>query len=150
MITILRFWLSSWIDRTFERIIFKKIVQLTDFPFRFCKIGLRNTLFIFGRKMVVYCLFCLFFLFFFCLFVATLSDFDLLKKNWSTHRAEKDAYSYKEKIILCAVWELLNPKVPRSADKLDKYKDAIDLTSRWKVRLRQTFFFRMKYVKSAL
>ena len=27
----------------------------TDLPFRFCKIGLRNTLFIFGRKMVVCC-----------------------------------------------------------------------------------------------
>ena len=47
----------------------------TDLPFKFCKIGLKNTLFIFGRKMVVCCfvvLFCCF-----VLFVATLSDFGL-------------------------------------------------------------------------
>ena len=48
----------------------------TDLPFKFCKIGLKNTLFIFGRKMVVCC-----FVLLFCyvvLFVATLSDFGLL------------------------------------------------------------------------
>ena len=49
----------------------KKKVSITDLPFRFCKIGLKNTLFIFGRKngrlfVVV------------CLFVATLSDCGLL------------------------------------------------------------------------
>ena len=38
-------------------------------------------------------------------FVATLSDFGLLKK--STYRAEKDAF--KEKIIRRTAWELLNP-----------------------------------------
>ena len=56
-----------------------------------CKIGLRNILFIFGRKMVV------------CLFVCcnTLTDSGLLKKN----QAEKDAF--KEKIIRCTTWELL-------------------------------------------
>ena len=32
------------------RIIFKKELSKTDLPFRFCKIGLRYTLFIFGRK----------------------------------------------------------------------------------------------------
>ena len=43
------------------------------------------------------------------------------------------------------------PKVPRflsvSADLVDLviYKDTIDLTSRWKVRLRRTFFLKMKY-----
>ena len=44
----------------------------TDLPFKFCKIGLKNTLFIFGRKMVVCC--------FVVLFVCcnTLSDFGLL------------------------------------------------------------------------
>ena len=36
-------------------------------PFKFCKIGLKNTFFIFGRKMVVCCLL--------LLFVATFSDF---------------------------------------------------------------------------
>ena len=33
-----------------KRIIFKKSVSKTDRPFIYCKIGLRNTLFIFGRK----------------------------------------------------------------------------------------------------
>ena len=37
---------------------FKKNLSKTDHPFKFCKIGLKNTLFIFGRKMVVCCLFC--------------------------------------------------------------------------------------------
>ena len=47
-----------------------------DLPFKFCKIGLKNTLFIFGRKnsrlllcVVVCC---------YLLFVVTLSDFGLL------------------------------------------------------------------------
>ena len=48
-------------------------------PFRFCKIGLRNTLFIFGRKNGRFsCLFVLF-----CLFVAILSDFGLLFFDYS-------------------------------------------------------------------
>ena len=55
----------------------KKNLSKTDHPFKFCKIGLKNTLFIFGRKngrlllFVVVCCCCL-------LFVATLSDFGLL------------------------------------------------------------------------
>ena len=79
---------------------FQKKLSKTDLPFKFCKIGLKNTSFIFGRKngrlLFVVCL----------LFVATLSDFDLLFLNLSTHRAEKDAS--KEKIIRCTVWKLLN------------------------------------------
>ena len=54
-----------------ERIIFKKKLSKTYLPFKFSKIGLRNTLFIFGRKngrLFVVVL----------LFVATLSDFGLL------------------------------------------------------------------------
>ena len=50
--------------------IFFKLSK-TDPPLRFCKIGLRNTLFVFGRHMIV----------FFVCFVAILwsvSDFDLL------------------------------------------------------------------------
>ena len=47
---------------------FQKNVSKTDFPFRFCKIGLRNILFIFGRKNGR--LFCLFVCF--ALFVAML------------------------------------------------------------------------------
>ena len=43
--------------RLVERIIFKKKLSKTDIPFRCSKIRPRNTLFIFGRKIVV-CLFC--------------------------------------------------------------------------------------------
>ena len=57
----------------------KKKLFKTDLPFKFCKIGLKNTLFISGRKIVVCCfvvlLFCCFVV---LLFVATLSDFGLL------------------------------------------------------------------------
>ena len=52
----------------------KKIVQ-TDLPFKFCKIGLKNTLFIFCRKWSFVCLFVCWFV---CLFVATLFNFGLL------------------------------------------------------------------------
>ena len=57
--------------------ILKKNVSKTDLPFRFCKIGSRNTLFIFGRKngrlFVLFGLFDLFVLFvLFFLFVAIL------------------------------------------------------------------------------
>ena len=54
--------------RLVRRIIFKNHLFKTDVPFRFCKIGLRNTLFIFGRKNGRL----------FVCFVATLSDFGLL------------------------------------------------------------------------
>ena len=72
MIIILRFnrlpeeiELFAWwhLIRLVERIIFKKnCAKRTDIPFRFCKIGLRNTLFIFGKKngrLLFVCLFCL-------------------------------------------------------------------------------------------
>ena len=53
---------------------FKKNLSKTDLPFKFCKIGLKNTLFIFGRKngrlLLLFVVCCL-------LFVATLSDFSL-------------------------------------------------------------------------
>ena len=72
---------------------------------KFCKIGLKNTLFIFGRKngrlllllFVVCCLLLQFFVRFWLTFFL----------NWSSRQAEKDAF--KEKIIPCTVWELLNP-----------------------------------------
>ena len=60
--------LESSLFRLVERIIFKKNVSKTDLLFRFCKIGLRNTLFIFGRKN------CPFFCFFVC--CNTLSNYD--------------------------------------------------------------------------
>ena len=65
----------------------KKICPKRTFPSNVVKIGLKNTLFISGRKMVVCCfvvlLFCCFVVLLFCcfdvlLFVATLSDFGLL------------------------------------------------------------------------
>ena len=72
--TILRFWPTSWKDRTFcffawwhpfsarwEDHFQKKLSKTwTDLPFRFCKIGLRNTLFIFGRKngRLLFCFVC--------------------------------------------------------------------------------------------
>ena len=52
---------------------FKKKLSKTDLPFKFCKIGLKNTLFIFGRKNGRLLLLLLL-----LLFVATLSDFGLL------------------------------------------------------------------------
>ena len=55
--------------------LFQKKLSKTDLPFKFCKIGLKNTLFIFGRKngrlLLLFVVCCL-------LFVATLSDFGLL------------------------------------------------------------------------
>ena len=51
-----------------------------------------------AEKMVVCC--CLLLLLLLLLFVATLSDFGF-------RRAEKDAF--KDKIIPCTDWELLNP-----------------------------------------
>ena len=43
------------------------------------------------------------------------------------------------KNIRRTVWELLNPKVPRFCRFTGVKKDAIDLTSRWKVRFRHIF-----------
>ena len=61
LITILRF--SACQEDNFQ-----KKLSLTDLPLIFCKIGPRNTLFIFGKKMVV-CFVC---------FVASLTDFGFL------------------------------------------------------------------------
>ena len=67
---------------------FEKKMSKNDLPSGFCKIGPRNTLFIFGRKIVV----C------FVRFVATfpiLAYFFLIEAL--AHRAEK--YAFKEQII---------------------------------------------------
>ena len=54
-------------------------------------------------------------------------------------RAEKD--TSKGKIIRCTAWELLNPEGTLNILQIYWiYKDAIDLTSRWKVRFKQTFY----------
>ena len=67
----------------------KKIVQNgPSIPFKLCKIGLQNTLFIFGREMVVFLI---------VLFVAILSrilTYSYLKKMYRSPRAEKDAVKY--------------------------------------------------------
>ena len=70
---------SFWAQR---KDYFQKVSK-TDLPFRFCKTGLQNTLFIFGRKMVV----C------FVLFLNTSSNFDFLKFKIEAQidQAEKDS-----------------------------------------------------------
>ena len=47
---------------------------------------------------------------------------------------------FKVKIIRYTDWELLNPSSSHILQTYWIYKDAIDLTYRWKVRFRQTFF----------
>ena len=80
---------------TQERIIFKKIVQnfFSLLPFRFCKIGPRHILFIFGRKNGRLLFVC------FALFVATLSDFGLLFLTEALIQLRKMLIIYKEKNI---------------------------------------------------
>ena len=62
---------------------FKKVLKMSkrDFLYRFCQIEFRKTL-----------------------LVAILSP---ILAYWSTHRVEKEVF--KENIIRCAAWELLNP-----------------------------------------
>ena len=69
------FLLSAILFSSSKGSISKKNLSKTDLPFRFCKIGLRNTLFIFVRKKwsFVVCLF--------VCFVAALSDFGLFFFN---------------------------------------------------------------------
>ena len=82
------------------------------------------------------CFVCLF-VCLFCLFCCNFVRF------WLTLQAKKD--SYKEKIILCTYGlGTAQPLIryPDSSDLLDLQRyNAIDLTSRWKVRCRQTFFY---------
>ena len=81
-----------------------------DLPFKFCKIGLKNTLFIFGRKngrllllfVVVCCL----------LFVATLSDFGLLFFLIEA-LIELRKMLLRKKLFDVRFGNCLTPKVPR-------------------------------------
>ena len=85
--------------RLVRRIIFKKNNSKTDLPSnRFSKIGLRDTLFIFGRKNIH-------------LLLQLCPILAYLKKNWSTHRAEKDAF--KEKRFDVLLGNCSTHKVPR-------------------------------------
>ena len=81
-------------------------------PFKFCKIGLKDTLFIFGRKngRLLFCL----------LFVTTLSDFGLLFKKIEAFVELRKMLSqtvhgiifslkFQGKNYTMLVWELLNP-----------------------------------------
>ena len=80
----------------------------TDLPFKFCKIGLKNTLFIFGKKngrllfVVVVVL----------LFVATLSDFGLLFLKIEA-LIELRKMLHRRKLFDLRFGNCLTPKVPR-------------------------------------
>ena len=76
-----------------------------DLAFRFCKIGLRNNLFIFGRKMVV-----CYHVFFVCLFVATLSDFGFLFLIEALIKLRK--MFLRKKLFDVRFGNCLTPKVP--------------------------------------
>ena len=110
----------------------KNICPKRTYPSDFVKLGSKILNLFLAEKKVVCC----------CLFVCLLQIcpiFDLFF-NWSTHRAEKDALKETIWIIWCTVWELLNRQGTQILQIYWIYKDAIDLTSRWKVRFRQTFF----------
>ena len=88
---------------------FQKKVSKTDLPFKFCKIGLKNTLFIFGRKNGRLLLLLLLLL---LLFVATLSDFGLLFKQIEALVELRKMLSRK-KLFDLRFGNCLTPKVPR-------------------------------------
>ena len=92
-----------------------------DLPFIFCKIGLRKTLFIFGRKMVVFLL-QYFFRFWFPFFL--IEALIELKKM-----------IVRKKLFVNGTHILQIYLI---------YKDAIDLTSRWKVRFKYKKGFKFR------
>ena len=118
---------ASWhLFRLVERIIFKINCPKRIFPSEFVKLGSNILCLFLAEKMVVYCLFV-------CLFVATLSDFGLL--------------FFRLKHVLIELRKMLLRKklfgncLTRGTQILQIYwiyKDTIELTSKWKVRLRQT------------
>ena len=92
LISILRFWLTSW--RYVLYIVFSLKTSFSGHRDTLCqkncpKRTFWSDLFIFGRKFV--CLFC----------CNTLSDFDLLFLNCSSQRAEKDAGMYLNSTMDC-------------------------------------------------
>ena len=76
-----------------------KICPKRTFPSNFVKLVSKILYLFLAEKMVVCCLFVVV-----CLFVAI---FCPILAYFFLNRAEKDAF--KEKIIACTVWELLNP-----------------------------------------
>ena len=110
--TILRFWPTSWTDRIVclvasdsarrEDHFQKKNCPKRTFPSNFVKLVSKILyLFLAEKWSFVVLLFCFVVC---CNFVRFWLTFFF---NWSFRRAEKDAF--KEKIIPCTVWELLNP-----------------------------------------
>ena len=105
---------------------FQKCLSKTDLPFRLnVKLGSEKLYLFLAEKMVV------------CLLVVILCQvLAYFKKLKHSLRAEKDAF--KEKSIQCTAWKLLNPLYKLHTQILQIYwiyKDAIELTSRWKVHL---------------
>ena len=80
----------------------KRICPKRTFPSNFVKLVSKILYLFLAEKMVVCCLLLL--LLFVAIFCPILAYFFF---NWSLCQAEKDAF--KEKIIPCTVWELLNP-----------------------------------------
>ena len=72
------------------------------------------------------------------LFVATLSDFGLLFYLIEAFIELRKMLSRK-KLYHARFGNCLTPKVPRFC-RFNKFTKMLDLTSRWKVRFRQTFF----------
>ena len=87
------FWLNGILSARREDRFFK--LSKTDPPFRCCKIGSRNTYNSFLAEKWSFVLFVI------------LCHFRLTFLILSACRAEKNAF--KEKIIRCKAWELLNP-----------------------------------------
>ena len=87
----------------------KRNFSKTDLPFRFCKIGLRNTLFIFGRKCSFVMLFC---------FVAALPDFGLLFFKIEA-LIELRKMRIRKKLFYLRFGNCSTVKYPDSADLLD-------------------------------
>ena len=130
LITILRFWPTSWKDKIVCLVAFnsacregtedhfqKKMCPKWTFPSNFVKLVSKILYLFLAEKMVVCCCLLLLLLLLFVVVVCcNLVRFWLtFFINWRTYRAEKDAF-IKEKIIPCTVWELLNPaliKLPR-------------------------------------
>ena len=107
---------------------FQKKLSKTDLLFRFCKLGLWNALLIFDRKMA-FCLFC-----FFAILCTILTYFFLIEapinlKKMLSRKKIVNVWLGNCSTLRVLRWQILQIK-----------KDAIDITSRQKVHLRQTFF----------
>ena len=87
---------------------FQKKVSKTDLPFKFCKIGLKNTLFIFGRKNGRLLLFVVVVVVVCCNFVRFWLTFFLIEAL-----IELRKMLLRKKLFDVRFGNCLNPKVPR-------------------------------------